>query len=214
MRPISAAIVLIMLTASAHAVEQNVGVVFDPDDRHSPDIALAVPTAPAIVPAVVPIDTAPIEAPPLPRAKPALYVTGDNPAALISAFRHQHGEGSVAISGALTRIAQEQANAMAVRDLLDHNALAPFSSRISSSSFNRAAENIAYGHADFASTLKQWTNSAGHRANLLLHGARWIGVAHAQNGRRMYWAMVIGDEIKDRIQPINSMAVRRAARSP
>jgi uncharacterized protein YkwD len=81
---------------------------------------------------------------------------------------------------------------MAGRDLLDHNALAPFSSRISRSRFNRAAENIAYGHADFASTLNQWTISAEHRANLLLHGAKWIGIAHAQNGHRMYWAMVIG----------------------
>ena len=62
--------------------------------------------------------------------------------------------------------------------------LALFSSRMSRSRFNRAAENIAYGHADFASTLKQWTNSAGHRANLVLHGAKWIGVAHAQNGRQ------------------------------
>jgi uncharacterized protein YkwD len=198
MRPINAAIVLITLTASAPAVEQNG----------------AIPIAPAIAPAIV-VPPAPIEAPPLPRPTPSLHhVTGDNPVALISAFRRRHGEGSVAISGALTRIAQEQANAMAVRDLLDHNALAPFSSRISRSPFNRAAENIAYGHADFANTLKQWTNSAGHRANLLLPGAKWIGVAHAQNGRRMYWAMVIGGEIKDRIQPVNSMAVTRAARSP
>ena len=187
MRPINAAILLITLTASAHAVEQNVGA--------SPDNALAVPIPPAVTSTIVPTDTAPIEAPPLPRPKPS--VTGDNPAALISAFRRQHGEGSVTIDGALTRIAQEQANAMAVRDSLDHNALAPFSSRMSRSRFNRAAENIAYGHADFASTLKQWTNSTGHRANLLLHGAKWIGVAHAQSGRRMYWAMVIGGEMKD-----------------
>jgi len=167
MRLIKAAIALITLAASAHAVEQN------------------------IAPVIVPIDTAPIEAPPLPRPKPS-FVISDSPAALISAFRQQHGEGSVAISEALTRIAQEQANAMAGRDLLDHNALAPFSSRISRSRFNRAAENIAYGHADFASTLNQWTISAEHRANLLLHGAKWIGIAHAQNGHRMYWAMVIG----------------------
>ena len=187
MRPINAAILLITLTASAHAVEQNVGA--------SPDNALAVPIPPAVTSTIVPTDTAPIEAPPLPRPKPS--VTGDNPAALISAFRRQHGEGSVTIDGALTRIAQEQANAMAGRDLLDHDVLAPFSSRMSRSRFNRAAENIAYGHADFASTLKQWTNSAGHRANLLLHGAKWIGVAHAQSGRRMYWAMVIGGEMKD-----------------
>ena len=111
---------------------------------------------------------------------------------LISAFRHQHGEESVAASHVLTRIAQEQASAMAARDSLDHNALAPFSSRIDRSGFSRATENIAYGHADFASTLEQWTNSARHRANLLLRGARWVGVAHAQNGHRIYWAMVIG----------------------
>jgi uncharacterized protein YkwD len=137
-------------------------------------------------------DTAtPIENPP--RPKPSIYdVTDENPAILISAFRHHHGEESVAISPVLTRIAQEQANAMAARDSLDHNALAPFSSRIGRSGFSRAAENIAYGHDDFAGTLEQWTNSAMHRANLLLHGAKWIGVAHAQNGRRIYWAMVIG----------------------
>ena len=63
---------------------------------------------------------------------------------------------------------------------------------VGSAPVSRAAENIAYGYADFASTLKQWINSAGHRANLLLHGAKWIGVAHAQNGHRIYWAMVIG----------------------
>jgi hypothetical protein len=166
MRPINVASVLITLITSAHAVEQN---------------------------AAVQIDIAPIEKPPLPRPKPlSLNVIGDDPAILISTFRHQHGEESVAVSHVLTRIAQEQANAMAARDSLDHNALAPFSSRIDRSGFSRAAENIAYGHADLASTLEQWTNSARHRANLLLHGAKWIGVAHAQNGRRVYWAMVIG----------------------
>jgi hypothetical protein len=46
-------------------------------------------------------------------------VTDENPAILISAFRHHHGEESVAISPVLTRIAQEQANAMAARDSLD-----------------------------------------------------------------------------------------------
>jgi uncharacterized protein YkwD len=134
-----------------------------------------------------------IDNPPLPRPRPLLFdATGDNSAALISAFRHQHGEDSVIINVTLTRIAQEQANAMALRDLLDHNTLAPFPRRIGPSGLSRAAENIAYGYADFPSTLKQWINSAAHRANLLLHGAKWIGVAHAQNGHRIYWAMVIG----------------------
>jgi uncharacterized protein YkwD len=185
-----AAIGLVALTASAHAVEQN---ALDA----SADNALVTTTAPAV--------TTPIESPPLPRPKPSLRATvADGAAALISAFRQQHGEGSVAISPALTRIAQEQANAMAGRDLLDHDVLAPFSSRMSRSHFNRAAENIAYGHADFASTLKLCFNSTGHRANLLLHGAKWVGVAHAQNGRRTYWAMIIGGEMKDHAAAKNS----------
>jgi uncharacterized protein YkwD len=166
MRTINVASVLISLITSAHAVEQN---------------------------AAVQIDTAAIERPPLPRPKPSsLKLADDNPAMLISAFRHQHGEESVTASHVLTRIAQEQASAMAARDSLDHNALAPFSSRIDRSGLSRAVENITYGHADFASTLEQWSNSARHRANLLLHGAKWIGVAHAQNGHRIYWATVIG----------------------
>jgi uncharacterized protein YkwD len=160
------AIVLIALISSAHADEQN----------------LTVQT-----------DTAPIENPPLPRPKPSLLdASEETPAVLISAFRHQYGEDSVVINAALTRVAQEQANAMAMRDSLDHDVSAPFSRRIGRSGLNRAAENIAYGYSDFAGTLKQWINSAGHRANLLLHGAKWIGVAHAQNGRRTYWAMIIG----------------------
>ena len=177
-----AAIAVMALTAFTHAVAQDVG---------SPD-ALEVPTSPVVAPTAMPFDTVPIEVP-LPRPRPPLRdIARENPVALISAFRQQHGEGPVAISPALTRIAQEQANAMAMRDLLDHDALAPFSRRIGRSDLSSAAENIAYGHADFADTLKQWINSAGHRANLLLHGAKWIGVAHAQNGHRIYWAMVIG----------------------
>ena len=117
--PRLAAVGLIALTASAHAVEQN---ALSPNA--STDNALAITTAPAVTPAIGPMDAAPIEAPPLPRPRPSLRDTvADGAAALISAFRQQHGEGSVAISPALTRIAQEQANAMAVRDSLDHNVL-------------------------------------------------------------------------------------------
>jgi uncharacterized protein YkwD len=109
------------------------------------------------------------------------------------------------VNSALTRLAQEQANAMAARDTLDHNVLGSFSSRVGRTRFSRAAENIAYGHSDFPRTLKQWINSAGHRGNLLMSGAKWVGVARARNGRRTYWAMVIGTDAGDR-------AVRRTTR--
>src|SRR6516164_11154361 len=108
-------VVLIALISSSHGDEQN----------------LTVQT-----------DTVPIENPPLPRPKPSLLdATDETPAVLISAFRHQHGEDSVVINAALTRVAQEQANAMAMRD-------SP--RRIGRSGLSRAAENIAYGYSDFA----------------------------------------------------------------
>ena len=99
MQLINEVIMLTTLISSAHAGEQK---------------------------ATVQTDTVPIENPPLPRPRPLLLdVTGDNPAVLISAFRHEHGEGSVTISAALTGIAREQANAMAMRDSLDHNGTGP-----------------------------------------------------------------------------------------
>ena len=44
--------------------------------------------------------------------------------------------------------------------------------------------------------LKQWEDSRGHRENLLMKGARRVGVAYADNPKspyRKFWAMVITD---------------------
>lgn len=116
-----------------------------------------------------------------------------DPAAAISAYREQHGEGRVVADATLTRIAREQASAMAAKDRLDHDVLGRFSSRIAPAGAGRAAENIAYGYDSFAKTLDQWINSAGHRRNLLLSRASRVGVASARSSAsgRTYWAMVI-----------------------
>jgi uncharacterized protein YkwD len=61
---------------------------------------------------------------------------------------------------------------------------------------SRAAENIAAGFRTFSETLKQWEDSPGHRENLLMAGARKIGVASVSNPSspyRVFWAMVITD---------------------
>jgi hypothetical protein len=112
---------------------------------------------------------------------------------MISNFRLQHGEGRVTTDATLTRIAHEQAAAMAAKDVLDHSVLGPFSSRVASSGSGQAAENIAYGYDSFSKTLDQWIESSGHRRNLLLHGASRVGVASAKSSTtgRTYWAMVI-----------------------
>jgi hypothetical protein len=134
-----------------------------------------------------------------------------NPAEMISNYRVQNGEGRVTLDPALAKIAQEQATAMASKQTLDHNVLAPFNSRVASSGPDRAAENIAYGYDSFAKTLDQWIGSGGHRKNLLLHGATRVGVASSKSSTgRTYWAMVIAGGFKH--MPPPTMVAKRQAR--
>ena len=119
-----------------------------------------------------------------------------NPAQMISDFRLKHGEKRVTLDTTLTRIAHDQAQAMAAKDQLDHNVLGHFNARMSPASAGRAAENIAYGYESFPKTLDQWINSSGHRKNLLLPGATRVGVASVKSAKtgRTYWAMVIAGD--------------------
>ena len=81
-----------------------------------------------------------------------------NPAQMISDFRLKHGEKRVTLDAALTRIAHDQAQAMAAKDQLDHDVLGRFNSRVGPAGAGRAAENIAYGYDSFPKTLDQWIN--------------------------------------------------------
>jgi uncharacterized protein YkwD len=119
-----------------------------------------------------------------------------SPIELISNFRVSRGLGRVTTDSTLNRIAQEQATAMAAKDVLDHDVVRSFNSRIALSQSGRAAENIAYGHDSFTKTLDQWIHSSGHRKNLLMQGASRAGVASAKSAKtgRTYWAMVIAGE--------------------
>lgn len=118
-----------------------------------------------------------------------------SPAEMISQFRAQHGEKAVVTDGKLTRVAQDQAAAMAAKDVLDHDVAGPFGSRVASVGGMHAAENIAYGYDDFPKTLNQWINSSGHRQNLLMHDATRVGVASARSASgKTYWAMAIAGE--------------------
>jgi uncharacterized protein YkwD len=114
----------------------------------------------------------------------------------ISAYRRAHGLSAVRADSKLSAVALRQARAMASSGTISHSAAGPFSSRVAGLRKSRAAENIAAGFLSFAETLKQWQDSAGHRANLLMPGARKVGVASVASARspyRMFWAMVITD---------------------
>jgi uncharacterized protein YkwD len=117
-------------------------------------------------------------------------------ASQISAYRGAHGLSSVRMDSRLSAVALRQAQAMAATGTISHSAGGSFSSRVAPLRKSRAAENIAAGFLSFAETLKQWENSAGHRENLLMPGAKKVGVASVANARspyRMFWAMVITD---------------------
>jgi len=125
------------------------------------------------------------------------------PAEMISGYRLAHGEGKVKTDAALSRIAEEQAKAMAARDVLEHDALRPFSARVTQLGPVKSAENIAYGYDTFPKTLGQWIESSGHRYNLLMHGASRVGIASAKSAKsgRTYWAMVIAAPEPKREKP-------------
>ena len=117
-------------------------------------------------------------------------------ASQISAYRRAHGLSAVRADSKLSAVALRQAQAMATSGTISHSAAGSFSSRVAKLRKSRAAENIAAGFLSFAETLKQWQDSAGHRANLLMPGAKKVGVASVANARspyRKFWAMVITD---------------------
>ena len=140
-----------------------------------------------------------------------------SPVELISNFRVSQGLGRVTTDSTLNRIAQEQAAAMAAKDVLDHGVAGSFSSRVASSSSGQAAENIAYGYDNFTKTLDQWINSSGHRQNLLMRGASRVGVASAKSSKtgRTYWAMVIAaDNQPTRAAPKATSKTKSRERAP
>jgi uncharacterized protein YkwD len=137
-----------------------------------------------------------------------------SPVDLISNYRASQGLGRVTADSTLNRLAQEQATAMAARDVLDHDVIGPFNSRIASSRSGRAAENIAYGHDGFPKTLDQWIRSSGHRRNLLMQEASRVGVASAKSSKtgRTYWAMVIAGGYDQPKQPAAKAAAKAKSR--
>jgi hypothetical protein len=147
-----------------------------------------------------------------------LIATGHagSPAEMISSFRAKHGEGPVVVDTGLTKVARDQAVAMANKNVLDHDVLGDFSKRVAAAGASSAAENIAYGYDGFPKTLEQWIGSSGHRKNLLLPGATRVGVASAKstNGRT-YWAMAIaGGYERPKAAPAKSTQSTKSRQPP
>lgn len=108
----------------------------------------------------------------------------------LNAFRAEHKLPPLSHSATLAGAASAHARDMAKRNSLDHDG---FKERARYTG-GTAAENVSWGCADEDCAIKQWANSSGHRANMLMTGVTSYGLASAvaENGRK-YWAMMLGN---------------------
>ncbi len=137
--------------------------------------------------------------------QPAFYVSMARPdakldaamaASMISGYRQNHGLQGVSVDPALMRAAEEQSQAMARLDKLDHNAAKSFAQRIGGSGFSAraAVENVSAGYHTLAEAFSGWRDSPPHRANMLSKDATRIGIAAVYAPRskyKVFWTLIL-----------------------
>lgn len=140
-----------------------------------------------------------------PPSQPSFYKSMAQPGAqldttaavsMFSGYRVNNGRDALVLDPELTRLAQEQAQAMARRDKLDHDLIRPFNARLKASGYKAkaAAENIGAGYHTLAEAFSGWRDSPPHKANMLLRGARRMGIAtaYAPNSKyKVYWSLIV-----------------------
>jgi uncharacterized protein YkwD len=124
-------------------------------------------------------------------------------ASMISGYRANNHLPPVRLDPALMQMAQAQAELMARRDKLDHDAGKPFVTRLKSSGYDAkaAAENISAGYHTLAEAFSGWRDSAPHRANMLLNGATRIGIAAVYTPAskyKVYWTLILAEPDKEK----------------
>ena len=142
----------------------------------------------------------------LPTGEPSFYrsmaaagaqVDAATAASMISGFRTNNGLTPVTVDPALMKMAEAQAQAMASRDKLDHDAISTFRDRLKQGYRARtAAENVGAGYHTLAEAFSGWRDSPPHRANMLLSGATRMGIATAYSPKskfKVFWALILAE---------------------
>ncbi len=141
-------------------------------------------------------------------AQPVSQKPGDKPFAssidanealrLINDFRVKKGLNPLSIDPQATAAAQALAKDMARHDHMSH--VGPDGQDIgkrllaSGYSFRLAAENVSVGQASVDETIEGWKKSPPHSRNLLLAGAKHIGIAYEYKPDTKYktfWTLVV-----------------------
>jgi uncharacterized protein YkwD len=141
----------------------------------------------------------------VPIEEPSMYVSMassgarlDAPAAasMISLYRQNNGLGGVAVDPELMKLAEQQSQAMASQNRLDHDVKAPLAKRLNASGYpaTLAVENVSAGYHTLAEAFSGWRDSPPHRANMLKNGVTKLGIAasYAPNTKyKVFWTLIL-----------------------
>ncbi|WP_369810046.1 CAP domain-containing protein [Bradyrhizobium sediminis] len=117
-------------------------------------------------------------------------------ASMISLYRQNNGLGAVAVDPELMKLAEQQSQAMAKRNKLDHDVKGPLAKRLNGSGYpaTMAVENVSAGYHTLAEAFSGWRDSPPHKANMLKNGVTKLGIAaiYAPNTKyKVFWTLIL-----------------------
>jgi uncharacterized protein YkwD len=129
-------------------------------------------------------------------AQPGAQLDTAAAVSMFSGYRANNGLEPLTLDPELSRLAEAQAQAMAKRDKLDHDVIRPFNVRLKAAGYKAttAGENIGAGYHTLAEAFSGWRDSPPHRSNMLLRGARRMGIAavYAPKSKyKVYWSLIL-----------------------
>ena len=96
----------------------------------------------------------------------------------------------------LMKLAEQQSEAMAKRNKLDHDVKGPLEKRLGASGYpaKLAVENVSAGYHTLAEAFSGWRDSPPHKANMLKNGVTKLGIAaiYAPNTKyKVFWTLIL-----------------------
>jgi uncharacterized protein YkwD len=122
-------------------------------------------------------------------------------ASMITLYRQNNGLGGVAVDPELMKLAEQQSQAMASRNKLDHDIKGPLAKRLNGSGYpaTLAVENVSAGYHTLAEAFSGWRDSPPHKANMLKNGVTNLGIAaiYAPNTKyKVFWTLILASSEK------------------
>ena len=129
-------------------------------------------------------------------AQPGAVLDTQAAAIMFSQYRQNNGLGAVVVDPDLTKLAEQQSQAMAARNKMDHDVKAPLGKRLEAGGYPAtiAVENISAGYHTLAEAFSGWRDSPPHKANMLKGGVTKMGIAavYAPNTKyKVFWTLIL-----------------------